>query len=35
MLDALKNFINELTGDVPSAKGFEAADYQLAAAQLY
>ena len=34
MLDALKNFINELTGDVPSTKGFEAADYQLAAAAL-
>jgi len=34
MLDALKNFINELTGDAPSAKGFEAADYQLAAAAL-
>ena len=34
MLDALKNFINELTGDDPPAKGFEAADYQLAAAAL-
>ena len=34
MLDALKNFINELTGDAPAAKGFDAADYQLAAAAL-
>lgn len=33
MLDALKNFINELTGDAPTAK-VEAADYQLAAAAL-
>ncbi len=34
MLDALKNFINELTGDPPAAKGFDSADYQLAAAAL-
>jgi len=34
MLDALKNFINELTGDAPSAKGYDTADYQLAAAAL-
>lgn len=34
MLDALKNFINELTGDAPSVKDFDAADYQLAAAAL-
>jgi uncharacterized tellurite resistance protein B-like protein len=34
MLDALKNFINELTGDAPAAKGFDSADYQLAAAAL-
>jgi len=33
MLDALKNFINELTGDSPKAQ-VEAADYQLAAAAL-
>ena len=35
MLQILKNFINELTGEADSAaKPFEAADYQLAAAAL-
>ena len=33
MLDALKNFINELTGDAPSTR-VDSADYQLAAAAL-
>lgn len=33
MLDALKNFINELTGDSPATQ-VESADYQLAAAAL-
>jgi len=34
MLTALKNFINELTGEAERPKPFEAADYQLAAAAL-
>ena len=34
MLDALKNFINELTGDSSQDKPVEPADYQLAAAAL-
>ena len=33
MLDALKNFINELTGDAPATQ-VDSADYQLAAAAL-
>lgn len=34
MLDALKSFIAELTGETEKAKPFESADYQLAAAAL-
>lgn len=34
MLDLLKSFISELTGDAEGPKSFEAADYQLAAAAL-
>jgi uncharacterized tellurite resistance protein B-like protein len=34
MLDALKSFIAELTGEADRPKSFEAADYQLAAAAL-
>jgi uncharacterized tellurite resistance protein B-like protein len=34
MLDALKSFIAELTGETEKPKAFEAADYQLAAAAL-
>jgi len=34
MLTALKNFINELTGETDRPKPFEAADYQLAATAL-
>ncbi|AZG75328.1 TerB family tellurite resistance protein [Methylocystis rosea] len=34
MFSALKNFINELTGEAERPKAFEAADYQLAAAAL-
>lgn len=34
MLDALKSFIAELTGEADRPKPFEAADYQLAAAAL-
>jgi uncharacterized tellurite resistance protein B-like protein len=34
MLATLKTFIDELTGDAPSKRQFEAADYRLAAAAL-
>lgn len=34
MLQSLKNFINELAGETPPRRVFEAADYQLAAAAL-
>ena len=34
MFSALKNFINDLTGEAERPKAFEAADYQLAAAAL-
>jgi uncharacterized tellurite resistance protein B-like protein len=34
MLQALKSFLNELSGEAPRQRAFEASDYQLAAAAL-